>query len=840
MQKSMIWQKQMRLSGFLVLVLLVFILEFLLPVFGRDFHDPGILILVIVIYSVYMGGTLIGLSTAATAMLYSAYFFSEPELFTYSTGAFEHLLLLLQVIPVIAIIAAVARHRFKTQERVLRDSEQRYRQLFQDSPVSLWEEDMSDVRSYIAELKKQGISDFKQYFLKHPESVAKCASLVKVVAVNKATLELFEAGREEDLTAGMPSIFMPESYKSFRDELVDFIQGSVTYEVETVNKSLTGKTLYVDLRAALMPGYEESMKRVNVSIVDITKLKQSEIFNEKLNSIDLLLVSYQDFDDMLLQFLEQAGTTMDADSATVYLIENDNIVSSSIDLSEEKAGSVFTAQRLPKLEELTKNLKELLVIDDTSKDERIPEEFADRLNSRAAILAPLIAKNENTGLIYFSKKQVHKFSKLQADFVYKLAISLSFAIENKRAYEKVTVALNDARILASVAEKLNETLDLEKALYSGLEAVLSVMDLQHGCVYVLEGDKLVIKAHRNLGEDFLRARSIISINQSCAGKAVASKNLLIPGRRKSDATLEEYRAALGLDCVAVVPIVAKGNSLGAIEVFAATARHLTDREIRIAETISNQLAAALDNARLYEEERNIADTLQQALLVAPGKIDGVDFGVLYRSATVEAARVGGDFYDIFEIDHNKIGLIVGDVSGKGLEAATLTSMVKNTVKAYAYEGDSPDRIMKKTNTALIKVASEEMLVTIFFTIINKESGVLDYCNAGHLPPLIKRKNSKITMLESNSPALGMFDDLQFIGNIGRLGEGDILVSYTDGITEARYDSTFFGEERLIELVKNLKSASNVELEKILKEVESFSMGKRWDDVILLSISLKKK
>jgi serine phosphatase RsbU (regulator of sigma subunit) len=257
------------------------------------------------------------------------------------------------------------------------------------------------------------------------------------------------------------------------------------------------------------------------------------------------------------------------------------------------------------------------------------------------------------------------------------------------------------------------------------------------------------------------------------------------------------------------------------------------------EGLGRHAAIAVQNAKQYEAERHIADTLQESLLVIPSKIKGVEFGHLYRSATV-AAKVGGDFYDIFEIEHGKIGIVIGDVSGKGIEAATLTSIAKSTIKAHSFESANPAQVLSKVNDMIVRVSTPSNFITVFFGVLDISTGSLIYCSAGHPPQLIKRAQNGVSMLDANSPIIGAFVHLKYANGTESLKNGDKLILYTDGITEARRDSEFFGEERLRTFINNLQSISAKEIPMAtFRHVMDWTGGKLLDDIALFSISISR-
>ncbi len=168
----------------------------------------------------------------------------------------------------------------------LRASQERYRRLFESSPISLWEEDFSLGKQWLDSLRAQGVSDFRRYFREHPEQLARCAGLVRIVDVNQATLELVGAKDKQELLAGLPRLFSDESLEVFREEVIALAEGKSQFESEAVHGTLRGPRLSVLLRLAIVPGYEDTLGRLLVSLQDITDRKRAERQVRQLN-VDL-------------------------------------------------------------------------------------------------------------------------------------------------------------------------------------------------------------------------------------------------------------------------------------------------------------------------------------------------------------------------------------------------------------------------------------------------------------------------------------------------------------------------------------------------------------------------
>ena len=248
------------------------------------------------------------------------------------------------------------------------------------------------------------------------------------------------------------------------------------------------------------------------------------------------------------------------------------------------------------------------------------------------------------------------------------------------------------------------------------------------------------------------------------------------------------------------------------------------------------MSAALNNARLYENEHLIADRLQDALLAMPERVEGIEFAHVYNSAT-QASRVGGDFYDVFPLDHDHVGITIGDVAGKGLNAAVLTSLAKNTIRAHANEpGKAPGRILTLANDTVFRATSEESFVTLFFGILDVRDGRLLYANAGHPAPVVIGSTEGLTPLSATGLILGAFEGIVFDEAAVELGPDAVLFLYTDGLTEARRGGDFHGEGRLRDLLSTLHGRDPGEaVETVLASVLEFSDGGLRDDLALLAI-----
>ena len=180
----------------------------------------------------------------------------------------------------------------KQAQRLQQASEARYRGLFEHSPISLWEEDFSEVVKILDSLKAGGVTDLGLYLNAHPELVEICMSKIKVLDVNQRTLQLFKAQDKQELIDNLDQVFRDAMTQHFRDELLEIWEGRLTHHMEGVNYTLTGDAIQIQLYSAVLPGHEQKMDRVLISLIDITARKEAEEYLRYLGTHDVLTGLY--------------------------------------------------------------------------------------------------------------------------------------------------------------------------------------------------------------------------------------------------------------------------------------------------------------------------------------------------------------------------------------------------------------------------------------------------------------------------------------------------------------------------------------------------------------------
>src|SRR5918995_6638100 len=268
---------------------------------------------------------------------------------------------------------------------------------------------------------------------------------------------------------------------------------------------------------------------------------------------------------------------------------------------------------------------------------------------------------------------------------------------------------------------------------------------------------------------------------------------------------------------------------------------LLSRAARTAlETLATEAAVAIENARLYretlekgkmEQEMRIAADIQRALLPEAKRMGGF-FEAM--GASVPCRSIGGGFFDYVDLPDGEFGFAVGDVAGKGAPAALLTAVLQGVFASQASSGTGPAMTLSRVNHALIRRSVESRFATAFYAVLTRD-GKLTYCNAGHNPPLLIRKD-RVERLETGGLILGLFEHATFEEETVRVSPGDILVTFSDGVTEAlSLLGEEYGEERLLECATQFRDKSVPDLlEGILASVRQFTVGAvQSDDVTAL-------
>ncbi len=262
--------------------------------------------------------------------------------------------------------------------------------------------------------------------------------------------------------------------------------------------------------------------------------------------------------------------------------------------------------------------------------------------------------------------------------------------------------------------------------------------------------------------------------------------------------------------------------------------------IKVLKEIEALKLAALTREKLarIQQELNVAAEVQQSILPRNFSIVPEGSNIEIFAEMIPAKDVGGDFYDFFIIDDNRIAFAIGDVSGKGMPAALFMAVSRTFIKAIALKGKSTSDCLNQVNYLLSQDNPRLMFVTLFYGVLNLRTKELEYCNCGHNPPCLIYENGEPVFLESGENiVLGVKKDYEYLSNKMTLASGQSLVLYTDGITEAMdKESNLFEEERLLEyLQKNGKSSPQNIITGMIKTVRAFAGDEPQSDDITVMV-----
>lgn len=458
------------------------------------------------------------------------------------------------------------------------------------------------------------------------------------------------------------------------------------------------------------------------------------------------------------------------------------------------------------------------------------------------LVAPLVVEDDRLrGVLLGLDQHAIELDEQERETFHLLSLQATNAVWNAERYEAEVRSREEARqelettsMLLRAADLLARSLDTETIIGGLVGLVREATGIEQIAVSLLDetSRELVLQMGTGLPVEFGARLPERLWPRELSDSFEQHRSVLLEPRSDAGPTPAEWLLEKALS----IPLVFKGRILGNIGVIGDASHRLSRRVIRRLEALAAQASVAIENAVLYQQQSNVAEVLQQSLLTLPDRIAGIRFANAYHAASA-AGHVGGDFYDLFEIGPHLIGVVVGDISGKGLEAAVLTSLMKNTLRAHTAEPEKgPGEILRLTNEIVYRETSSEQFATAFFGILDITTGRLTYTNAGHTTTAVLHGDGTVSALPSTGPLVGAFEAMQFGEGGIVLAPGDSLLLYTDGLTEARRDREEFGEERLLTLLSRTEAGGpEGMIARITDEVEQFTGGVLRDDLALLAI-----
>jgi serine phosphatase RsbU (regulator of sigma subunit) len=318
-------------------------------------------------------------------------------------------------------------------------------------------------------------------------------------------------------------------------------------------------------------------------------------------------------------------------------------------------------------------------------------------------------------------------------------------------------------------------------------------------------------------------------------RVIQSKESLLVRDAQVDQNFKEHVSIVEhkVRSMMAVPLQTNDRVIGLIYVDSPhLVREFTREDLNLLTVMANVAAIRIEHARLNEieeAERAMAKEMEQAALIqnallpsAPPTVAGLDIA----GKTIPCRTVGGDYFDYITFPDGRVGMLVGDVAGKGLPASLLMSSLQARVHVLFEDADSLAHKIERLNKAVCAKCPDNRFITFFMTVMDPATGALVYTNAGHNPPLLVRASSALEVLPGGGTILGILPMATYQEERMRMEPGDVLVLYSDGVTEAvNPDGEDFGEQRLGELVASMPNRTASEIvEAIASAVTSFTEG----------------
>jgi phosphoserine phosphatase RsbU/P len=396
-------------------------------------------------------------------------------------------------------------------------------------------------------------------------------------------------------------------------------------------------------------------------------------------------------------------------------------------------------------------------------------------------------------------------------------------------------------VLSQVSKHLLAHRPLPELFAEVLNQLFEAVDAERGAILLLEGDPPlpVIKASRSR-----RGDAITNVSRSIARRVLEElKSVLIPNTmedaafRSQDSILSTgIRSAICAPLWYTAPGATKDAVIGLVYLDSLIGSHaFTEEDVQIVSALANVAAAKIENSRLLEEtleKRRLDEDMRIAAEIQRGLLPGLPPslpGYELVGSNFPCRTVGGDYYD-FMLEEGRLLLALGDVSGKGTGAALLMTVLRAAVRAHWTEASMAEAVTRINRTVAQNVPSNKY-VTFFIARLDPQTGQVTYVNAGHNPPMLVRKDGGVETLTEGGMVLGLFDTVPYEEGAAELRSGDLLLIFSDGVTETwSAADEEFGEKRVADLLVRCREQDVPSIEAtLLRELDDFSAGTKATD-----------
>jgi sigma-B regulation protein RsbU (phosphoserine phosphatase) len=488
-------------------------------------------------------------------------------------------------------------------------------------------------------------------------------------------------------------------------------------------------------------------------------------------------------------------------------------------------------------------MRQAILVDDVTQD---PRYIAAVPSVRSELAVPLITKNRVIGVIDLEAREPGYFNEEHSRLLTLVASRMAAGIENAQLYTRITRQARILVLLNEIARELTSILNLDELLGRIAELLRRLIDYQMFSILLLDpsGEKLQHRFSLRFNEN-IHLKHEIPLGRGLVGYAAQTKQaVLVPDVAKDARYLNtnpETKSELA------VPLVYKDKVIGVLDLEHTRRGFFTEEHQRTITTLAAQVAIAIENARLYEEiarqERRLERDLSlarelQVRLLPQGrpKLSHLDVAAKF----VPARAIGGDLYDFIPYSLSRLGIVVGDVSGKGAPAAIYAALVSGILRSHAPIEPAPAEMLTAVNLSLAERPIEAQFVSLIYALWDDQHRVLTVANSG-LPRPIYVHNGKNEVIEATGLPLGLFDEADYDEFKFRMKPGDMFVFFSDGILDARNsEGHLFGRGRVEKIVAECaKKSADCVVDSLFKAAAEFSSGmEAFDDQTVVAIRVR--
>ncbi len=457
----------------------------------------------------------------------------------------------------------------------------------------------------------------------------------------------------------------------------------------------------------------------------------------------------------------------------------------------------------------------------------------------SSLAVPLRRGGTIIGALEAINKETGEFTAKDLDILVALAEQIAIALDNARLYGRVMREVRERELLYEVGAQISSSLDLNEVLNLILDSLHQVVTYDAGGIYLVDPDTSDIIAVTTRGYDpAMEKKAELKFGEGIVGWVAKHQEPVIVDDVRRDERYLNARDSTRSEIV--VPLTAAGKIVGILNLESDEASAFTRDDLKLIKTFGSQAALSIERAKLHAEllekrrleyELELARKIQRFFL--PDRLPDIENFDL-SAVNIPSEQVGGDYYDVIPISPGQWGLVIADVFGKGIPASLVMASFIASLLAEIRNNYSISTILRKVNRLIWESVEPERCVTACYGVLDSKARVLTYSNAGHLQPVLIGK-SGYRRLSKGGMLLGALEETAYEEERVYLESGDVLLFFTDGLTEAENsDGEAFGEERLIEIATSVIDRPCADIVRsIHRAIMIYCQGKLSDDFTLL-------